>query len=251
MIAVFTLLLVVALSILVVRVGAIAFVMTGLSEDVARFQALSAFSGAGFTTSEAETIVMYPARRRIATMLIRLGSIGLVTSIATLMLSFLSAGGLTWERLAVMAGGAVLVVGVSRTRAFNRALTPVVKRLLARYTTLDLRDYADLLNLRDDYRIVEFEIGEDTWLANQTIKELRLSQEGVLILGVKAPRTPYIGAPPPNTRLEAGQKVVVYGRKPRLEQLCTRSSGDQAAHREAKLEHEQEVRKREQEVDAS
>jgi len=244
-IAVFTLLLVVTLSIVVVRVGSIAFVMTGLSEDVARFQALSAFSGAGFTTSEAETIVMYPARRRIATTLIRLGSIGLVASIATLMLSFLAAGGPTWERLAVLAGGAAVVVLVTRSRTFSRALTPLVRRLLARYTTLELRDYADLLSLRDDYRIIEMKVKEGSWLADQRVKDLRLSEEGVLILGVKPPGKAYIGAPPPATRLHADDVLILYGRERRLDDLCGRTPADLDAHREARLEHQEEVREKE------
>jgi NhaP-type Na+/H+ or K+/H+ antiporter len=94
MVSVVSLLLVLALSMLVIRVGAVAFLMTGLSEEVARFQSLSAFSGTGFTTDEAETVVKDPARRRIATLLIRLGAIGVVSSIATLLLSFVGAGGL-------------------------------------------------------------------------------------------------------------------------------------------------------------
>lgn len=74
MLAIASLLLVIALSLLFVRVGAIALTMTGISEDVAKFQALSAFSGAGFTTGEAENVVNGPARRRIIAMLIRAGS---------------------------------------------------------------------------------------------------------------------------------------------------------------------------------
>ncbi|NIP22972.1 MAG: TrkA-C domain protein, partial [Phycisphaerae bacterium] len=152
MVAVMSLLVVFALSLLVVRVGSIAFQMTGLSEEVANFQSLSAFSGAGFTTSEAETVLTNPARRRVAALLIRLGSVGIVTSIATLMLSFIGAGQATPERLLVLVVGVVILAGLSQSQAINRLLTPIIERVLARYTTLDLRDYADLLHLRDDYR---------------------------------------------------------------------------------------------------
>ena len=37
--------------------------LNGLSAEVATFQAQSAFSGAGFTTSESEAIVSHPLRR--------------------------------------------------------------------------------------------------------------------------------------------------------------------------------------------
>lgn len=39
--------------------------MTGLDINIARFQALSAFTGTSFTTKEAEDVVDHPQRRRI------------------------------------------------------------------------------------------------------------------------------------------------------------------------------------------
>ena len=237
MISVVSLLIVLALSMLVIRIGAVAFLMTGLSEEVAQFQALSAFSGAGFTTGEAENIVKHPARRRIASLLIRLGSVGVVSSIATLLLSFVGAGQATPERLLVLVLGIFVLLGPARSRIFNRMLTPLIERLLARYTTLDLRDYAALLHLREDYRIVEIEIGEYTWLANHTIGELNLGEEGMLVLGVKRSDEDYIGAPPNELCLRPGDLLVLYGRKHRLDELSTRALSNQAAHREAKAEH--------------
>ncbi len=49
--------LVVAVSFTVVRTGAIAFQLPGLHWPQARFQALSCFTGTGFTTRESELIV--------------------------------------------------------------------------------------------------------------------------------------------------------------------------------------------------
>lgn len=241
MISVVSLLIVLALSMLVIRIGAVAFLMTGLSEEVAQFQALSAFSGAGFTTNEAENIVKHPARRKIASMLIRLGSVGVVSSIATLMLSFVGAGQATPERLLVLVLGIFVLVGLAQSRIFNRMLTPLIERLLARYTRLDLRDYASLLHLRKDYRIVEIEIGEYTWLANHTIGELNLGDEGILVLGVKRSDEDYIGAPPKELCLRPGDLLVLYGRKHRLDELSTRALSNQAAHREAKAEHKRDL----------
>ena len=248
MISVVSLLIVLALSMLVIRIGTVAFMMTGLSEEVAQFQALSAFSGAGFTTGEAENIVKHPARRRIASLLIRLGSVGVVTSIGTLLLSFVGAGQATPERLLVLVLGIFLLLILARSRIFNRILTPIIERLLARYTTLDLRDYAALLHLREDYRIAEIEIGEHIWLANRTIGELSLEDEGVLVLGVKRSGEDYIGVPPRELRLRTGDLLVLYGRKNRLAELSTRALGNQAAHREAKAEHMRDLDEQRQQM---
>ena len=88
MIALISLLIIIALSIIVVRIGAIALELTGLSSEIASFQAQSAFSGAGFTTTESEAMVTHPVRRRIIRILILLGGAGVTTSMATLVLAF-------------------------------------------------------------------------------------------------------------------------------------------------------------------
>ena len=52
MIGALTLFVVLTVSVLVIRTGAVALRLTGMSEDAARFQARSALTGTGFTTSE-------------------------------------------------------------------------------------------------------------------------------------------------------------------------------------------------------
>ena len=111
MISVVSFLLIFALSILVIRIGSVEFEMTGLSAEVAHFQSLSAFYGTGFTTDEAESFVKSPARRRIDALLIRLGSIGLVTFVSTMLLSFTWAGKEAPERLLVLVLGVFLLIG--------------------------------------------------------------------------------------------------------------------------------------------
>lgn len=241
MIAVASLLLVIALSLLVVRVGAVALIMTGLSEEVAQFQALSAFSGAGFTTDEAEAIVTQLARRRIVSYLIRLGAAGVVTAISTLMLSFIGAGQTAPGRLLVLLLGVLALIGLARSHTFNRLLTPVIKRALSGYATLDLRDYADLLHLRGDYRIVQIDVEPQSWLARRQLATLDLPAEGVRVLGVSRSEGEYVGAPPPELRLHPGDSLIVYGREPRLHELSGRHRGDQDAHRAAKAEHERDL----------
>src|SRR5204863_1437497 len=77
----------VAFSLLITRVGTTALVHTGLSREVARFQARSAFFGVGFTTSESESVVNHPVRRRIVLWLVLLGNAGIVTVLASVVLS--------------------------------------------------------------------------------------------------------------------------------------------------------------------
>lgn len=77
--------MVVIVSFTVVRMGAVAFKLTGMEWTVAKFQALSCFTSTGFTTKESELVVKSLQRRKIATILMIFGHAGLVTLIATFM----------------------------------------------------------------------------------------------------------------------------------------------------------------------
>ena len=59
------LLIIVIVSLLIVRIGTNALLLTGMSLQASRFQAASAFFGVGFTTSEAEMVVRHAVRRKI------------------------------------------------------------------------------------------------------------------------------------------------------------------------------------------
>lgn len=248
MIAVASFLLVLLLSLLVIRIGAIALVRTGLSRDVARFQALSAFSGAGFTTDEAETLLDSPARRQVIATLIRLGSVGFTTSIATLLLSFIETGGATLHRLLFLFGGVGVLYLLARSHTFHRLITPIIEWGLDRYTQLELRDYANLLNLYEYYQVVEIEVEENTWLSEHSLAELNLTAEGILVLGVDRVDEDYIGAPPADLRLRSGDCLVAYGPEHRIQELATREPEDRAAHQRAKDEYQQMVEEQQREL---
>ncbi len=72
----------------IVKIGSIAFQLTGMEPKMAMFQSLSAFTNTGFTTSAAEDVVRNRKRRVIASVLIIMGYIGIVGVIVTLVRSF-------------------------------------------------------------------------------------------------------------------------------------------------------------------
>lgn len=240
MLAIISLLSVLALSFLIVRIGTVALTMTGLSEEVASFQSLSAFSGAGFTTDEAESVLVTTARRRIVKLLIRLGSAGIVTVISSLILSFAGAEQQTYRRMVVLVVGLMTLMWLSGSRWFQSVLTPLIKAALRRTTALDLSDYASLLHIREGYTIAEMEVRQDSWLADRTLAELRLRAEGVSVLGVMRPGGEYIGTPPPQHRFISGDWLLTYGRNSRLQELSHRPRDDAKAHKSA-VNEQQEV----------
>ena len=89
MIAIVTLFIIIFFSILLTRLATYVLIQTGLSREMARFQARSALSGVGYTTSEAEHMVNHPVRRRVVMLLMLLGNSGIVTVLASLILTLL------------------------------------------------------------------------------------------------------------------------------------------------------------------
>lgn len=242
MVAIISLLVIISLSILITRIAATALIQTGLSKDAARFQARSAFTGTGFTTNESEHVVNHPVRRKILMILIFLGSAGVISTISSLILSFISLERIGYISIEIV----VLVVGLIalwllvQSKWIDRKLSYLINRALNRYTTLEVRDYYSLLHLSDNYRVSEIKVEQQDWLADKTLNDLQLHDEGILVLGIKRSNGEYIGAPRGETKIYNDDTVTLYGRAELLESLDNRQkgqSGDQK-HAEAVLEQE-------------
>lgn len=253
MYALLALLVVAGVSMLAVRVGAVALEMTGLSGEVAAFQARSAFTGVGFTTEEAETAVSYPTRRRVVEALMLAGNVGTVSAISSLVLSFVGGSGNARVRLVLLVGASAAMFAVSRSRWFDRAVTPVIEGALSRHAEFELRDYTSLLRIHRDYRVADVTVGEDDWLASATLEDLDLPAEGVVVLGIRRSDGTYVGAPPGHERVTPGDTLVAYGREERLRELADRAAGDESAREDAEAAHERTLaveRRRDPERDA-
>lgn len=238
MYALLSALLVLSLSLLIVRIGTVALSMTGLSREVASLQSLSAYTGAGYTTQEAERAVEYPARRSVVKTLMRLGNVGLITGIASLVLSFADPVD-RLSRFVVLLAAAGVIIALAKSRRFNDLVTPLIEwGLHKRSASFELRDYTNLLNLDRDYLVADLDVAQGEWLADERIGDLRLrSEEGVVILGIRRDDGTYIGAPGGEHEIRAGDTVIAYGKADRLQELVDRAKGDEAAHEEAKRAH--------------
>jgi hypothetical protein len=234
--SILVLVVIAGVSLLVSRVASVALTATGLSRSSARFQARSALTGVGFTTSESEAIVRNPLRRRIVMTLMLIGNVGLVTAVATLLSGFVNADP---RRAALRAGvliaGLAAVLVAARSQTVDRWLGRIIEGLLRRYTDVDVRDYAGLLRVAGPYSVKELQVREGDWLAGRTLGELRLRDEGVVVLGIVRAGGRYCGVPNKETTLEPGDELIMYGHDETLADLDCRSQGGAGddAHRRA------------------
>ena len=240
MVPAFTFLVILVVNLALTRIATVALVHTGLGRETARFQARSAFTGVGFTTSEAEGIVTHPVRRRIVMWLMLVGNVGFVAVLSLLLLSLIGLdmdeGG--WVTLGVLAGGLVLLAALATNSRIERTMNRAISEALNRWSELDTRDYARLLHLRKDYGVTELRVETDDWLAGKTLQDTGLAQEGVLVLGVECSNGHFIGAPSVNTQVRPGDRLILYGRIPRIAELDTRANdtGDDR-HTDAVSDH--------------
>lgn len=227
MVALASVIVVALVSLLIARVATVALSLTGLSREAARFQARSALSGTGFTTSEAEAVVNHPVRRRVVMTLMLLGSAGLVTAVATLIVAFANADrSQALERLATLVVALAVLYVLSRSPWVDRRLGRVIALALERFTDLDARDYAQLLHVGGDWAISQLGVRHGDWIAGRTLRDLRLRDEGVVVLGIERAGGEYLGAPPFETVLEPGITLVLYGRRHRVAELDGRAAGE-------------------------
>lgn len=237
MIAVFSLLLVVTLSLLVTRVATVALTLTGLSQESARFQARSAFTGVGFTTAESESIVNHPVRRRIVMLLMLLGNLGIASVVATSIVSYMNITTTQygWISILILLAGIVLLWVLIVNRRFEKWLNVVILRGLKKWTKLNIQDYIAILHLQNDYAVTELVVQEKDWLCGKTLMESELSREGVLVLGIQRKEGVYLGAPRAESEVEAEDTLVLYGPVSRLEELDRRRRGrvGERAHEKA------------------
>ena len=249
MVAILSLLLVICLSILVTRVATITLIHTGLARESARFQARSAFTGAGFTTNESERVVNHPVRRRIVMLLMLLGNAGIVTAVSSLILTFVNQGqgGSLVLKIVLLVAGLVILWTVSSSQWVDRHLSRLIDRALNRYTHLDVKDYASLMHLAGDYRLVELQVNAEDWIADKTLAEAGLRDEGIVVLGIERAEGTYLGAPKGPTRIVPADTLTLYGRVSALEELDQRRKshqGDQE-HAEAVVEQQEVIQEEE------
>lgn len=215
MAAVLALLSIALLSLLAVRVGATALMMTGLSWDSASFQAYSAFFGVGFTTREAEMVVNHPIRRRIIRDLILVGNIGITSALATLVVTLFQAD--TSRHLVTtmvfVLGGIVGLYLLGKIPFVEKALDFVIRRTLARAGVTHALDYELLLRVESGYCISEVEVLPDCELAGRTLKESHPASWGLIVLGIARRDGSFRGAPNADERVEVGDVLTVYGKE--------------------------------------
>ena len=215
------LLILMGISMFCVKIGSVALRMTGMDQDTASFQSLSAFSGTGFTTREAEAITKDRRRRKIAKALMVAGNAGLAVAIAAIIHVF---GNTTfaWEtflRVTVLILGVLLLYLAAVGAWINNWLSRFIEKRLESVTDLAMPHFEHILHLSKGYGISELRIRDEHPAAGKSLQDLGWTSRGVLVLAIERGRE-LISSPRADTVIEDGDEIVCYGPVERVREIA-------------------------------
>lgn len=205
-------LVIIGISFLIVKIATIALMMTGLEENKARFQALSAFTGTGFTTKEAEFIVNNLQRRRIVMWLMILGNAGFIAVIATIIGSFIKARAYQLPiHLVALGVGIYLIYRLATHKGLIRRWDRWIEDRLAKSKVFEEKTVEELLNLGEGYGIAEIRVREDLPCVGKPLSELSLSEKDILILSIER-KGKAIPIPKAKELIQKDDSLILYGK---------------------------------------
>ncbi|MFH1378576.1 MAG: TrkA C-terminal domain-containing protein [Planctomycetota bacterium] len=212
------LLVIMTISMTIVKIGAIMLRMTGLDDATAGFQALSAFTGTGFTTQASEMIVRHESRRRVIRWLMILGNAGMAVGVASLLGFFttkIAAEGSDFldviTRYIILIASCVLYIALLVNKSINRRLDKYIAKRLSRYENLQYDELEHLLSIGKDASIVSLEVNDKHPIASRSLRNLGLPKYGILVLSVHRDNT-ITAIPDADFVILPGDRVVCFGR---------------------------------------
>ena len=214
MYAVATFFVVAVISVAFTKIATGALIATGVPPESATFQARSAFSGAGFTTSEAENVVNHRVRRRIIGTTMFVGSLGTPTLVLTVLVGFIAPGpGSATERALVTISGVLLILITVLNRPVQRRLERAGQRYVHHRLAPALpSDRLDLLTLSPEFAVQAVQLEATPEESVRNLRGLALAFPDVTILGVRR-GTNYFGAPPVDIKLLIDDELIIYAHR--------------------------------------
>lgn len=211
--------LVIAISAFVVKIASIALKMTGLDEKKAYFQALSAFTGTGFTTKDSELVIESDIRRKIIAVLMILGNAGLITVITTIVISF---GRTNIGPLLGNAGIVLLILFILfklfTHKGVTKFLNEKIESRLEKRPPFRRRPIEEIVRIAKNYGIAEVNIKEKCRDLGKALNESSFRENDILILAIERENT-VIPAPKATDRINIDDTLICYGKLSNIEKI--------------------------------
>lgn len=104
-----------------------------------------------------------------------------------------------------------------------------------------------MFNLSGNYEITELKVQADDWMAERSLADLALKDEGIYVIGIHRSDGTYFGLPDGSSEVETGGTLVLYGREKQIKQLDKRKrddSGEQEHQSSSRLQESRKAREK-------
>jgi amino acid transporter len=206
--------------------GSIALEATGMERSRARFQAMSALTGTGFTTREAENIVGHPRRRLIVGWMMFLGSVGIILFLLILLVIIVvgikpakptSAVTLVLSALPAVALMVLYWIGV-----LDKLATKIVNWLKRTgYFKPELSN-TEIIYHAGEYSLARLTIGKAAPEVGSTISDTGLVKGNIKVLAIER-GDKVMFYPEAKEVVQAGDHLIYYGRTEEINKITETS----------------------------
>ncbi|MCP3761575.1 TrkA C-terminal domain-containing protein [Domibacillus sp. A3M-37] len=209
--------------VLVIEISVIAFTLTGLEKEVARYQAISMLTGTGFTTDESQLIIDHPIRRRISMFLILFGAFSLAVIISAI--TNILSDDLRLNKLIMISAGLLII--------FILGKTPMTKKLFQNRFEYEMKKNLDIselpikeaLFLDEDDVVTDVVIEKNSRLDGKKVKDVFKEGWDVNLLFIKRGEM-NIRKKLASETIQAGDKLYLYGNRQVIEDLTNETESD-------------------------
>lgn len=200
---------IISLLALAMEIAAIALKLTGMNIHTARFQALSALTGTGFTTREAENIMQSKQRRLIIMILMVVGPVGFVTILGSVLIS-VGEKFFMQELLAILIIF-FIIIQLFKSKALGAFFHKAVERQIKKRRYFRKVAFLDeVLQVNDQYGVCEALIDDHCKVADKKLSDTNFKEEGFMVLAIKR-QGQIINAPRGTDSINKGDIVVMFG----------------------------------------
>ncbi len=209
--AVLPVIIIVVIFFFIIRVATVILKLTGMDESTARFQAISAFTGTGFTTKEAETIFEEQIRKKTIVVLMVLGKVGIVSVIASLFLSF-GQGDIVadLEKAAILLAFVFILYKMTTLGGFSKALNKFIEKRIVAKGIVRQKTLEEIFHLPKGYGLAQLTITAKSKENGVTLEKAGFSNKDILILSIER-KDKLISFPHAKDVIQKGDKLLCYG----------------------------------------
>ncbi len=215
----FTALFSITLVFVLVKATGIALKLTGMDEGNALFQACSAYTSTGYTTSVAETVMVDELRRKIVAYAMILGHVGLVTIIITGCMTFMLSKGkhLPISIIIFVLSIIVILLVIFHTRWMLKLDNYIEKRLM-RLPLFSKRGVHNINRFAQGYGLVKGYVTGDSSSVGRSLSDFKFEDIGSLVIGIRRGDT-WISMPRAEEIIQPHDRIIAYGPVDKLKPL--------------------------------